>query len=162
MSSHNLVTAYTQTFLPNALVQRLTLRLRIWHIKGSNLGPGTSYPDWGFSWFFSVMPGKCLYSTLNQVTAASLQILYCSLFTHRPFVRRCIIWVTQKALLNELQTTSSHSGCNLTSTARFVSVGWTQSYKHRTWWSHEANTPIQDSYSTQTRRWSPQGMRGMW
>jgi hypothetical protein len=35
---------------PNVAVERLSLLLRTQQVAGSNLGPGTSYPDWGFSW----------------------------------------------------------------------------------------------------------------
>jgi hypothetical protein len=31
----------------------------------SNFGPETGYPDWRFSWFFSVPPDECQDSTLN-------------------------------------------------------------------------------------------------
>jgi hypothetical protein len=30
-----------------------------------NLGRETSYPDWVFSWFFSVFPGECRDNTLK-------------------------------------------------------------------------------------------------
>jgi hypothetical protein len=46
---------------PNVVVEWLTLLLRIREVQGSNLG----YPDWGFSWFSSVPPGKFWDSTLK-------------------------------------------------------------------------------------------------
>jgi hypothetical protein len=44
---------------PNVVVKWLTLVLRIREVPGSNLGQQTGYPDWSFSWFPSVSPGKC-------------------------------------------------------------------------------------------------------
>jgi hypothetical protein len=32
---------------------------------GSNLDPETGYPDWGFSWYSSIPPGKFPDSALN-------------------------------------------------------------------------------------------------
>jgi hypothetical protein len=51
----------------------------------------------------SVPPGKCWDNTLNYTTAASFHIFPNSRFTHNPFIRRNIVWVTEKASLNMLQ-----------------------------------------------------------
>jgi hypothetical protein len=50
---------------PNVVVEWLVLLLCIREVPGSNLGPETGYPDWDFSWFFSVPPEKFRDSTLN-------------------------------------------------------------------------------------------------
>jgi hypothetical protein len=42
---------FLQTKLPNDVVDLLTLLLRILEVPGSNLGPETYCPDWGFSSF---------------------------------------------------------------------------------------------------------------
>jgi hypothetical protein len=42
----------------NVVVERLTFLLRIQEVRGSSLGSGTGYPDWNFSWLFSVPPGE--------------------------------------------------------------------------------------------------------
>jgi hypothetical protein len=70
-----------ETVIPDVMVEWLALLLRIREVPGSNLGPETDYPDWGFSWFSSVFPGKCRDSTLNYATTASFHILFNSLFT---------------------------------------------------------------------------------
>jgi hypothetical protein len=44
--------------------------------SGSNLSPETGCPDWGYSWFSSVHPGKCRNRTLNQATSASVHSLF--------------------------------------------------------------------------------------
>jgi hypothetical protein len=49
----------------NVIVEWLALPLRIREVPGSNLGPETGCPDWGFSRFSSVTPGKCRDSTSN-------------------------------------------------------------------------------------------------
>jgi hypothetical protein len=51
--------------VPNVVVKWLTLMLHIRELPDSNPGPDTGYPDWGFSWFFSVPPGECPDSTLK-------------------------------------------------------------------------------------------------
>jgi len=51
------------------------------------------------SWCPSVPQGKWMYSTLNQTTTVSFQILSRSLFTNHPTIR-CHIWYTMTALLN--------------------------------------------------------------
>jgi hypothetical protein len=33
-------------------------------VQDSNLDPDAGYPDWSFSWFSSIPPGKCLDGTL--------------------------------------------------------------------------------------------------
>jgi hypothetical protein len=55
----SLLCVHTPCFGPNFVVKWLTFLLHIWEVLGSNLGPETSYPDWTFSYFFSVFPGKC-------------------------------------------------------------------------------------------------------
>jgi hypothetical protein len=49
----------------NIVVKKLTLLLRIRENPGSNLSLESSYSDWGFSWLFSVPPGKCQDITLK-------------------------------------------------------------------------------------------------
>jgi hypothetical protein len=49
----------------NVVVEWLTLLLRILEVLDSKLGPETSYPDWGISWFSSILPSKCWDSTLK-------------------------------------------------------------------------------------------------
>jgi hypothetical protein len=41
------------TSTPNVVVECLALLLRIWGAPGSNIGPKTSYSDWGFVVFLS-------------------------------------------------------------------------------------------------------------
>jgi hypothetical protein len=48
------ILVFSIVFVPNVVVEWLTLLLRIWEVLGSNLGPETGYPDLGFSWFSSV------------------------------------------------------------------------------------------------------------
>jgi hypothetical protein len=57
-------------------------------VPSSNFSPKTGYPDWGSLWLFSVPPVKSRVRILNQATAASFHILYYSLFTYHPFIRR--------------------------------------------------------------------------
>jgi hypothetical protein len=40
-----------KTYLPNVMVEWLTLVFRIQEVPGSNLGPEISCPNWDFSWF---------------------------------------------------------------------------------------------------------------
>jgi hypothetical protein len=53
--------------LPSAATNRLShgTALYICEVPVSNLGLKTSYPDWGFPWFFSDSPGECRDSTLT-------------------------------------------------------------------------------------------------
>jgi hypothetical protein len=65
---HHLVSSLVVSELlqPNVVVEWLTLLLGIQEVPGSNLGPETGYPYWGFSWLFSVCPGKSRDSILNS------------------------------------------------------------------------------------------------
>jgi hypothetical protein len=72
---------------PNVVVGWLTLLLRNQEVPGSNLGPKTGCPDWGFLWFFSVPPRDFRNIILNWNMAASFQILSISSFTYHPFIR---------------------------------------------------------------------------
>jgi hypothetical protein len=63
----------------NFATEYLALLLRIREVSGSNLSPKTGCPDWGCSWFFSVPPGTCRYSTLTYATTDFFQILSNSL-----------------------------------------------------------------------------------
>jgi hypothetical protein len=56
-------TPFTLFLKPNVVAEWLTLLLRIREVSDLNLGPETGYLDWGFSWFSSVRPHKCRYST---------------------------------------------------------------------------------------------------
>jgi hypothetical protein len=49
----------------NVVVEWLTLLFRIRKFTSYILTAVTAYPDWGFSWFSSVLPGKCRDSTLK-------------------------------------------------------------------------------------------------
>jgi hypothetical protein len=82
------------------VVKRLTVLLSIREDLGLNLSPETGYPDWGVSWFSSVLPGKFRQSTFKL---GHDRLLSNSLFTYRPFIRRYIVWITEKASLNKLQ-----------------------------------------------------------
>jgi hypothetical protein len=84
------------------MLEWLTFLLHILEVPGSNLSQETGYPDWGFSWFSSVLPGNCRDSTLNQARTAFFHILSIWSFTYHPFIRCYIIWVTKKASLNEI------------------------------------------------------------
>jgi hypothetical protein len=73
------------TAKPNVVVEWLAFLFRIREVLGSNIGLETGYPDWGFSWFSSVPPGKCLANTLNLATTTSFHILsyhYSLSFSH--------------------------------------------------------------------------------
>jgi hypothetical protein len=58
-------------------------------IPYSNSNPETGCPDWGFSWFSSVIPGKCRDSSkiyavtdsfhINSIPVYHLTLLYCEL-----------------------------------------------------------------------------------
>jgi hypothetical protein len=80
----------------NVVVEWLAFLLCIREVPGSNLGPETGYPDSVFVGFSAPL-GKF---TLNWTTAASFQILIISSFIYHPFIRRCIVCVTEKASLN--------------------------------------------------------------
>jgi hypothetical protein len=53
-------------------VEWLTLLLHIREVPSSSLGWDTGYPNWDFSWFFSVPPSKVRDSALNLATTASV------------------------------------------------------------------------------------------
>jgi hypothetical protein len=55
---------------------------------------------------FAVSPGECWDGTVNDTTTSSFYILSNSSFTYRPFIWNYIVWVTEKASLNKLQTTT--------------------------------------------------------
>jgi hypothetical protein len=58
--AHVISQALVSSFLaPNSVVEWLTLLLCIREVSDSNIGPETSYPDRGFSWFPAVPPGEC-------------------------------------------------------------------------------------------------------
>jgi hypothetical protein len=82
------------------VVEWLTLLLHIWEVLGSNVETG--YPDWGFSWFYSVPPGKFQGSTLKLGHDHSLQ-LPLQFIIHLSFDATYIAWVTEKASLNKLK-----------------------------------------------------------
>jgi hypothetical protein len=50
----------------NVMVEWLTPLLHVWEVLGSNLGPETDYPDWGFLLFSSVPPDECQVGTLKS------------------------------------------------------------------------------------------------
>jgi hypothetical protein len=52
-----------------------------------------------FSWCYSVLPDECLELGHDHF----FQIPFNSSFTYRPIIRRCIVWVTEKASLITLQ-----------------------------------------------------------
>jgi hypothetical protein len=56
-----------------------------------------------FVWFSLVPSNKCRGRTLNYAMTASFHILSNSAFTYHPFIRRFIIWVTEKTSLNKPQ-----------------------------------------------------------
>lgn len=47
----------------------------------------TNYPDWNFSWFFSVSPGKFLNDSINKAMVPSSHILFHPLFSNQPTFR---------------------------------------------------------------------------
>jgi hypothetical protein len=49
----------------NVVVEWLTFQFRIQEVQGSNLDSETSYPDWGFSWSFSIPPDEFRDSAFN-------------------------------------------------------------------------------------------------
>jgi hypothetical protein len=67
--------------------------------------PATSYPDWGFSWFSSVLPGECQDSTLNLGHNSLLPNPFQFSIHSSPYhySARYIILVTAKALWNKWQ-----------------------------------------------------------
>jgi hypothetical protein len=54
-------------------------------------------------WFSPYFQANSGISTLKQATTASFQILSNSSFTYHRFIRLYVVWVTEKASLNELQ-----------------------------------------------------------
>jgi hypothetical protein len=60
------------------------LQICIWEKEGSNLGRGTGYPDWSFSWFSLVPPCKCRDSKLLLVRTSFLSIdsIYVKFIAH--------------------------------------------------------------------------------
>jgi hypothetical protein len=77
--------------LPNAVVKRLTLLLRIEEVPGSNFCPGTGYPNSGFRVFSQYLQVNAWVVPKNEATTASFQIHSNSLHTYYPFIRRCIV-----------------------------------------------------------------------
>jgi hypothetical protein len=71
----------------NVVVEWLTLLLRILEVPDSNLRLSLLR----YLLCFSVPPGKCRYSTLNQAMTASFNILSNSSFTYRHFIGRCVV-----------------------------------------------------------------------
>jgi hypothetical protein len=47
------------------MIEWLTFLIRIREVPGSNLGPQTGYPDWGFSFVFLIPSKQMPESTLN-------------------------------------------------------------------------------------------------
>jgi hypothetical protein len=82
---------------PNVVVEWLTHLLRIREVPGSNFGPETGYPDWGFSRFFSISPEN---STLKLVHDCFLPRHFQFIITYRPFIWRYIVLVAERASLN--------------------------------------------------------------
>jgi hypothetical protein len=62
--------------------------------------------SWGLSWFSSVPPDKCQDSTLKLGHGHFLPNLFNTSFTYDPFIWHDIVLVTEKVLLNNLQTIS--------------------------------------------------------
>jgi hypothetical protein len=83
--------------------------VRIRELQGSNLSPG--YPEWDFSWFSSVPTRQFRGSALNLATTASFHNLCNSSFIYRPFIRRYIVWVSEKASQGKLQTHKQQWRC---------------------------------------------------
>jgi hypothetical protein len=68
-----------------------------------NFGLENVYSDYIISVVFSVHTGKLHDSALNYSTTASFHVLSNSSFIYHPFIRRYIIWVTEKSYLNKLK-----------------------------------------------------------
>jgi hypothetical protein len=80
----------------------LKLLLRIRKVSDSNLGSEIGYPDWGFSWLFSLPPGDCQDCTLSHNSFLPNLLLFIILLT--PYhVTLYSILVTEKASHNKLQ-----------------------------------------------------------
>jgi hypothetical protein len=87
-------------YLPNVVVEWITLLLRFLEDQVSNIDPETGYTD-RFFVFFSVPPGICGDSTSklgNDVLFSPF--FYILPFTYRHLIRLYIVWVTEKASLN--------------------------------------------------------------
>jgi hypothetical protein len=79
--------------------QAMTLLTSIGEVTGSAIGWVTDYSGYGFTWFSSVRPVKCWYSTSNKATDASLDILSNSLFMNLPTTVRYMVWVTDSVAI---------------------------------------------------------------
>jgi hypothetical protein len=94
----------SQLQVPNIAVEWLTHLFRIREVPGSNLGPDTGYPDWGFSWFSSVLPGICWDNTLkldhDRFLPHPCQLIILLSPLHS------MLWINEKASLNKLQKLS--------------------------------------------------------
>jgi hypothetical protein len=91
---------------PNVVVNWLTLLLPIQKLQGSNLGPETSYPDWGFSWYSSVPSGEFRDSTLKLGHDHFLQNPFHFVIHLSPFYSTLytyVVFVSEKASLNKLK-----------------------------------------------------------
>jgi hypothetical protein len=64
---------------------------------GSNLGPEAGYPDWGFSWFSLVLPGKFWGNSLKLGHDRFLQNPFQFIIHYQLIIRRYIVRVTEKA-----------------------------------------------------------------
>jgi hypothetical protein len=91
-------------------------------VTGSNIGPETGYTDWEFSWFSSFPPGKLPGSILqfgcDRFLPSTFQSSFIYLFS---IVAIYIVWGTEKALLNKLQTNKLHSWIYLYNILNIVS-----------------------------------------
>jgi hypothetical protein len=67
------------------------------------LGIETDCPYRSFSWFSLVPAGECRDRNLKLLHDSFLQNPFNSSFAYHPLIRRCIIFVTEKASFNKLR-----------------------------------------------------------
>jgi hypothetical protein len=82
--------------------------LRIREVAVSNLSRETGYPD-RFHVCFLISTSQVLALHLKLATAASFHVFSNSSFTYHPFIRRYIVWPTDKALLTTNSTIKKFS-----------------------------------------------------
>jgi hypothetical protein len=88
---------------PNVVVEWLAFLFRIRQVPDSNLCPQNGYPE-DFHGLFQYFQTNNRIVHSNWATTVSYHIISNSSFTYQPFIRRYIIWVTEKASLNRLRS----------------------------------------------------------
>jgi hypothetical protein len=105
----------------HSLTIAVALSFHIPEVPSSNLGPETDYPDWDFSYFSSVPPGKFRHNrpTLNSAPSASCHILSTSLIilsfqiehkhTHKFCIKfSCTLLITNTVMMRNYDVVSGN------------------------------------------------------